>query len=426
MKLDSIKDRLKVALESMECQQYGNATLFNADCLDVLRKLPDNSIDSAVFDGPYGIGIMGKEWDNFNPKAIRRATGNYQKGVDHNLQTGRSPSMHAGQYDTTRKGAVKFQQFSYEWAVEVYRVLKPGAHLISFCSPKMYHRMTVGIEDAGFEIRDQIIFLFGTGMPKSHNISKAIDKLHGTEREIVGENPNRKNRRNWDNKPKNITLPATDDSKCWDGWGTGLKPSNEPILLARKPIAEKSIARNVLRYGTGGINIDECKIGEQRRFPSNTIIDEEVADMLKDKAKFFYAPKVSIKERNAGCEHLKAKPQNGKGRTYNDRCAVCKKKFIGPQNTICQCPKGTRKTDKTLYKNQNNHPTVKNLALMEYLVKLVTPQGGSCMDIFMGSGSTGCACATFGFDFIGVERESEYFEIAKARISHWQNVKKVA
>ena len=439
-------------------EQLNNALLVNGDSMKILRRLPSNSIDSCVTDGPYGIGFMGKKWDNFKPKAISRATRNYQKGVNHNLQTGRSPSMFAGQYDISRMGAVKFQEFSYEWAKEVYRVLKPGAMLLSFCSPRMYHRMATGIEDAGFEIRDQIQYLYGSGFPKSHNISKAIDKIYKAERKVVGENPNRKGRKNWDSNPKNITISATKEAEYWEGWGTGLKPSNEPILLARKPIAEKTIARNVLRHRTGGINIDDCRIPSNDdysihyyngnhchrppneaeldninytkkpngRFPCNTIIDEEVAELLGDKAKFFYTPKVSKKARNAGCEHLEAKQQNCKGRTYNDYCAVCGKRFIGSPNSICQCPPGVKKTDKTVYKNKNHHPTVKNVSLMEYLVTLVTPKNGICLDIFMGSGSTGIACSNLGFDFIGIEREPEYFEIAKARIIHWQNVKKVA
>lgn len=451
----------KLAEAGIPCEQIGNAVLCNEDCIKVLRRLPSNSIDSCVTDGPYGIGVMGKKWDNFKPTAISKATGDYQEGVNHNLQSGRSPSMHAGQYDLSRAGAIRFQEFSYQWAKEVYRCLKPGAMLLSFCSPRMYHRMACGIEDAGFEIRDQLQYLYGSGFPKSHNISIAIDKLYEAERTVVGENQNRKGRKNWNTNPKNITLPATESAEYWQGWGTGLKPSNEPIVLARKPIEERTVGRNVIKFGTGGINIDACRIGDEGgtkavviskdddnrrifnggisndveivsinngRFPSNTIIDEQVGEMLGDKAKFFYAPKVSKKERNAGCEHLVAKVQNseGNGRTYNDRCAVCGKKFIGSEDSRCQCPTGVKKTDKTVYKNKNHHPTVKNLALMEYLVKLVTPQSGVCLDVFMGSGSTGCACANLGFDFIGVELQAEYYEVAQARIQHRQNIKKVA
>lgn len=292
-----------------------------------------------------------------------------------------------------------------EWAKELYRIMKPGAMLCSFSSPRMYHRMAYGIEDAGFEVKDQLQWLFGAGLPKSLDISKSIDKLLGAEREVVCSNPNREGRKNWDDKPKNLTLPASQQAQSWDGWGTGFKSLNEPILLARKPLAEKSVARNVLRYGTGGINIDGSRIGDEGatkavkitdennvtkakvvlldkgRYPTNVIIDEQVADMLKDKATFYYCSKALNEERNAGCEHLA---------------------------------------------NENHHPTVKPIALMEYLVKLVTPPNGICLDIFAGSGTTGIACCNQNFNFLGVELEEEYYEIAKARITHWQNINKAA
>ena len=421
---DSISRRLQKALGSPNYHTYNRGLLINADCLDALQHIPGNSLDSCVTDGPYGIGVLGKEGDNFSPTAIRRATRECQEGESHHLQSERSPSMFAGNYDTSRTGAVRFQEFTYDWAVEVLRVLKPGAMLLSFCSPRMYHRMATGIEDAGFEIRDQIQYLYGTGFPKSHDISMAIDKLYKVERTVVGENPNRKGRKNWDTQPKNITLPASNEAKYWDGWGTGLKPSNEPIVLARKPIGEASVARNILKYGTGAINIDASRIAEgggtvaigiskdanasgkahmallkKGRFPANTIIDSEVARLLGDKARFFYSPKASKTERNAGCEKLQGR---------------------------CQCPPGVREADNTVKKTKNSHPTVKNLALMEYLVRLVTPKNGICLDVFTGSGTTGIACCNLGFGFVGIERESEYFGIAKARIDHWQNVKKVA
>lgn len=440
-------------------EHMNNSLLVNGDSLKRLRDFPYESIDSVVIDGPYGIGFMGKEWDNFNPKSIQSSK--YQDGVNHHLQSGRSSSMIAGKYDVTRMGAVKFQEWCYQWAKELIHVMKPGACLVSFCSPRMYHRMATAIEDAGFEIRDQIQYLFGSGFPKSHDISKAIDKISQAERNIICENPNLKGRKTWDNNPKNISLPSSNQAKVWEGWGTGLKPSNEPIVLARKPIEEKTVARNVLKYRTGAINIDDCRIGDtgatkavvnsknnkdkrlfddgisnkvqivevdMGRFPSNTIIDDSVAEILKDKAKFFYTPKVSKRERNSGCEHLEAKPQNSEGnqRTYNDRCAVCGKKFTGSVDSRCQCPPGIKKTDKTVYKNKNHHPTVKPIALMEYLVKLVTPPNGICLDIFLGSGSTGIACSNLGFQFIGIEKEPEYYEIAKARMKYWQDIKKVA
>ena len=407
------------------CEIIGNALLVNSDCRRVLKLLPPNIIDSCGTDGPYGINHFGKDWDNFNPQAVTKGT--RRKGG-----AGLSPTMFSGKYDKSRSGAIRFQHFSYEWAKEVWRILKPGAFLISFCSPKNYHRMATGIQDAGFEIIDMLQWLCSQGHPYSHNAGMLIDKFLGAEREIVGPNPNRKGRRNWDHNQKNITLPATKEAKTYEGWGTRLRQSNEPIALARKPLGESNIAKNLFKYGTGIINTEACKFGEKRRFPTNTIISEEVADILGDKAKFFYCPKVSRKERNAGCEHLVAKLQNseGKGRTYNDRCATCGKKFIGSEQTRCNCPKGLKKTDKSVYKNKNHHPTVKPIALMEYLVKLITPvtpkKDSICLDMFMGSGSTGISCSNLGIGFIGVEREKEYFEIAKARIQYWSNLRKVA
>lgn len=413
------------------------STLFNADNIEVMKMLPSNSIDSVVTDPPYGISMYSKKWDTF-------------------------------------ESALKYQQWCFIWATELYRIMKPGAHLIAFSSPRFYHRLATGIEDAGFEIRDQLQWLYSQGFPKSRNISNDIDRFLGKKGKVVGKkNCSRKGiavaeertvraaGSYGEAKEVDILDPCTEEAKKWSGWKTALKPSNEPIVLARKPLSERSIARNILKWDTAGININACRIGDEGgtraviiskddnnkkifnggisskveiissdkgRFPSNTIISDQVAEILEDKAKFFYCPKISRKERNAGCEHLELKQQNceGKQRTINDRCAVCKKKFIGSDKTRCQCPKGDKKTDKTVYKNKNNHPTVKPVALMEYLVKLVTPKGGVCLDIFMGSGSTGCACSNLDIDFIGVERESEYFEIAKARIQHWQNVKKVA
>jgi site-specific DNA-methyltransferase (adenine-specific) len=164
--MDTIQDVLNY-LNSHHCpySQIENALLINSESIKLLRHFPVNSIDSCVIDGPYGIGFMGRDWDNFSPKAISNKSKNYHDGVNHNLQSGRSASMHAGQYDTTRAGALRFQHWTYEWAKEVYRCLKPGAHLISFCSPRMYHRMATGIEDAGFEVRDQLQYLYGSGSP---------------------------------------------------------------------------------------------------------------------------------------------------------------------------------------------------------------------------------------------------------------------
>jgi len=202
--------------------------LIQGDCLEILKTLPDNSVDACVTDPPYGLKFMGKKWD----------------------------------YDVP----------TVEQWKEVLRVMKPGAFLLSFGGTRTYHRMVVNIEDAGFEIRDQIQWLYGSGFPKSLNISKNIDKMKGAEREVVGTRISEGGRSGGNsefskilNQPKliDITAPATPEAIQWDGFGTALKPANEPICLARKPLSEKTVAANVLKWGTGGLNIDGGRIGTE-------------------------------------------------------------------------------------------------------------------------------------------------------------------
>lgn len=345
-----------------------------------LRKLGDNTIDAIVTDPPYGLKFMGKKWD----------------------------------YDVP----------SIEIWKEVLRVLKPGGYLLSFGGTRTYHRMVINIEDAGFEIRDQIQWLYGSGFPKSHDVSKAIDKLHGAERKVLGLNPSQVGRKTSNiqsfvntkefdgagevagQRQSFITAPASDDAKKWAGFGTALKPANEPIVLARKTLEKGfTIAENVLKWGCGGLNIDASRIGTedklsigsgksltfkqassgtnpgsqhtQGRFPANLLLDETAAEMLDEQSgnlhgasRFFYTAKASKSERNAGL------------------------------------PPGVT----------NSHPTVKPLKLMEYLVRLITPPKGTVLDPFMGSGSTGVAAGNLGFGFVGVELNKEYYDIAEYRI----------
>jgi len=196
--------------------------LMLGDNISSLKKLPDNSIDSVVTDPPYGLSFMNKKWD----------------------------------YDVA----------SVEFWKEVYRVLKPGGHILSFGGTRTYHRMVVNIEDAGFEIRDQIMWIYGSGFPKSLNIGKAVDKLEGNERAVIGENKNHRKTTGLlelgfqDGKEKSFNTKGNSD---WEGWGTALKPANEPICVARKPLSEKSVAENVLKWGTGGINVDGCRVGNE-------------------------------------------------------------------------------------------------------------------------------------------------------------------
>lgn len=386
-----------------------------------------NSVDSIVTDPPYGLAFMNKHWDYSVPSVAT-------------------------------------------WK-QVLRVLKPGGHLLSFGGTRTYHRMVVNIEDAGFEIRDQILWIYGQGFPKSLNISIAIDKAAGaigargkgfnTAGQNVGLNKNKELR---SDHPDYIPpKAATPEAAKWEGWGTALKPANEPIVLARKPLSEKTVAANVLKWGTGGLNIDAGRIGAEQvesgcggrsktnsvyqdglapqaertftqgRFPANVLFDEEAARMLdeqsgqcksggsstgrgfqneyvggevirevekpyeKDKAsgasRFFYCAKASKSERNRGLTNSQKRvTSDGRKKTIDNP-------FLRGETT-----------------RHNFHPTVKPLSLTEYLIRLITPPGGIVLDPFMGSGTTGIACKGLGFGFVGIEREREYFVIARARI----------
>ena len=418
--------------------------LINADCIEAMKAMPENSVDSIVTDPPYELGFMGKSWD--------------ASGIAFNVDVWR----------------------------EALRVIKPGGHLIAFSGSRTYHRMAVAIEDAGFEIRDQIMWVYGSGFPKSHNVSKGIDKAAGAERKVIGYKESvgyadggvavYKNRAKSEGSQVStggmpeITEPTTPEAQQWDGWGTALKPAHEPIVLARKPFIG-TVANNVLTYGVGGLNIDGSRVGDTvetwpasrsfasgissgfteglekgetqatgvapaGRWPANFIHDgsDEVVELFptlhgsgnksdvgdgQDKdyeassyqisyagranrdygskggsaARFFYCAKASKRDRNEGLDGF---PQI-KGGSMN-----------GAE---------TREGKPTNHPiRANHHPTVKPTALMQYLVRLVTPPNGIVLDPFMGSGSTGKACAYEGFEFIGIDQSAEYCEIAKARI----------
>ena len=418
------------------------------DCLEVLKTIPDNSVDSIVTDPPYGLSFMNKKWD----------------------------------YDVP----------SVEIWTECLRVLKPGGHLLSFGGSRTYHRMAVRIEDAGFEIRDQIMWIYGSGFPKSHNIGKAIDKLLGNEREVVGVETSTYKIDNYEQKIFGKYQDVMDENgyrinkitkgnSVGEGWGTALKPAHEPIVVARKPLSEKSVAENVLKWGTGGMNIDVSRVGTtdnlnggayskgeyntdgkvlelglkiqegqyeqpEGRWPANIILDEEAGQVLDEQSgirksggkksnikeynknrgefvsnmgetynsyepneggasRFFYCPKSSKKDRDEGLDMFEEKEST--------------KQFMLGLSGITHSDGSVRQNAPIL--NKNNHPTVKPTSLMEYLIKLVTPVNGTVLDPFMGSGSTGKASVRNGFDFIGIEREEEYIKIAEARIKNELN-----
>ena len=433
------------------------------DCLKVLAAMPAAAFDAVVTDPPYGLGFMGKTWD--------------RPGVAFDPAT---------------------------WAA-VFRVLKPGAHLLAFGGTRTHHRIWCAIEDAGFEIRDTIMWVYGSGFPKSLDVSKAIDKAAGAEREIVGLHSCPAGRSQGFTQERSdaaaglysgstkypegvpLTAPATPAAAEWAGWGTALKPAYEPIVVARKPLSESTVAENVLKHGTGGLNIDGCRVGIERtvtqekhgmhgcgstetmraqgfrpyhidnrkqlekvnppgRFPANLILDgsEEVVGLFPatggggsgkptvtkrernkgwcnsspgegvdaidnygdsgSAARFFYCAKASRAEREAGLE----------GKTNAAKADV----FGGGLNSSTRCVPGMHTPEGVAARplHRNHHPTIKPLALMRYLCRLVAPAGATILDPFMGSGTTGIAAIQEGQRFAGIELDRGYFKIARRRI----------
>ena len=411
-------------------------TLHAGDCRDVMRDYPADHFDSIVSDPPYGLSFMGKGWD---------------KGVP-----------------------------GEEFWREALRVAKPGAHLLAFGGSRTFHRLTVAIEDAGWEIRDVVCWLYGSGFPKSLDVSKAIDRVNGetdrlhrftawmrttgvtarqidavtqtnmgshyltagtqpaiptaalwqrlrplcgdvpawvdalveriaAEREVIGTKsgnllavaPGQANDRGA--TLLDLTAPATADAQQWAGWGTALKPAWEPVIVARKPLVG-TVAANVTRYGTGAINIDGCRVGDETgRWPANVMhdgSDEVVAGFPADEGRFFYCAKASRTDREEGCDHLPARTGAEAVERDDDTAGL-------------QSPRaGAGRTADTV---RNFHPTVKPTDLMRYLARLVTPPDGLLLDPFMGSGSTGKGALLEGFRFVGIDLDPAHVAIAEAR-----------
>jgi site-specific DNA-methyltransferase (adenine-specific) len=379
-------------------------TLLKGNCLETLKTLEDNSIDSIVTDPPYELGFMGKSWD--------------ASGIAYNVELWR----------------------------EALRVLKPGGHLLAFSGSRTYHRMAVAIEDAGFEIRDQIMWIYGSGFPKSLDVSKAIDKSAGAKRNRVpfdggiasgqsnygGGNSVRVN-----DGTKQEDTPATSEAQQWQGWGTALKPAHEPIVVARKPLTG-TVASNVLEWGTGALNIDGSRVGTETivsrggrsgaalgmygvheplntehtgRWPANVIHDgsEEVLEGFP---------------KQAGAGGKASGPTLTGGSTSNSRGKFNgvddSPPFYGDSGSAARffyCAKASKAERNAGLENQNFHPTVKPLALMRYLVKLVTPPNGLVLDPFLGSGSTAVAAILEGFNWVGCEMTEDYWPIIEARVA---------
>lgn len=355
--------------------RLGRHTLIEGDCIEAMRAMQAESVDAVVTDPPYGLGFMGKAWDALPP--------------------------------------------GEPWAREVLRVCKPGAHVVAFGGQRTIHRLTTALEDAGWEIRDQIGWLYWSGFPKSLDVSKAIDKAAGAEREIVGVH-----RRHGGGSANSgsmrgplgtasdlpLTAPATDDAARWSGWGTGLKPAMEPAILARKPLTG-AVAANVLEHGTGGINIDAARYAYgDPAWPGPTDAASAAArgsngvsysPQGRWPANVYYCPKATTAEREAGCEQLR---QASAGELTGGR----KEGSVGLDNPRA----GAGRTSSG---RGNTHPTVKPIRLMRWLVRLTTPPGGVVLDPFVGSGTTLLAAEIEGFDCIGIERDPHHCEIVRAR-----------
>ncbi len=370
--------------------------LLNGDCLEEMQKLIDDEtqVDSIVTDPPYHLTSITERFG-------KEGSAPAQYGTDGAFARA-SKGFMGKEWDG---GDIAFRKETWELAL---KLLKPGGHLLAFSGSRTYHRMAVAIEDAGFEIRDQIMWLYGSGFPKSLNIGKAVDKKLGNERVTVGERTRNvkpfDDDNGWNSNNTTGNYIYTKGNTQYEGWGTALKPAHEPIVLARKPISEKSITDNVLKHETGGINIDGCRVeGEVKRPDTNPdfrdVAKKSMAQGGQDKLNFNQisgAERKEIEENNLG-----RFPAN----VMHDGLQEDWARYF-------YCPK----TSKAERGELNTHPTVKPKKLMQYLCRLVTPKNGTVLDLFMGSGSTGIAAKDEGFDFIGIEKDKEYFEIAGARI----------
>jgi DNA modification methylase len=396
----------------------GTVTVYHGDCIEVMRWMQENSLDAIVCDPPYGLEFMGKDWDDFKGGAGLQRLGT-TKELGHRIGYQGRPT-----YGTGQKAMEAFEEWTREWATEALRVLKPGGHLIAFGASRTHHRTMIGIEDAGFELRDCGVWLQRQGFPKSHDISKALDKMAGHTQEFSREAP-----------PE----PITDEAVQWEGWGTSLKPCVEMWTLARKPLAESSVAANVLVWGTGALNIDACRhpYGEHEtpnelqehplgRFPANALTMEDDEDLLHfhllggQVADYPKAPTaerpwsghdpecLAVEDESATCScEDRVKPSLGQF-----RCRHC----TTPAMTGCDCPAPKwehpdKQGDNTM------HPTVKPLALMRHLIRLVTPPGGAVLDPFGGTGTTGEAAVLEGAHGILIERDEDYLPWIKVRVN---------
>lgn len=462
-------------------ERFG-VTVHAGDCLDELAALPEASVHAVVTDPPYGIGFMGRAWDQPRQYGSTRGDGKPRPAHPRDRAAGKdSTAATAGSYDLSATGMRSFQAWCTAWATECLRVLKPGGHLLAFGGSRTWHRLAVAVEDAGFEVRDSMAWLYASGFPKSLDVSKAIDKAAGAEREVVGrktlpdgaprreEGPNTRVAgsgwaRPWQGDRDAIeartliTAPGTDAAREWQGWGTALKPAFEPIVVARKPLAG-TVAATVLEHGTGALNIGGCRVGTSRgddygrsaaradgtvstarsagRWPTNVILthvplfDPATGEAVGDACADGCVPGCPVAEldeqsgiRPAGSPKTGSEPMAAaySGELYGAaaRAGVAfagygdsggASRFFPVFRFEAKAPASERpRVDGVA------HPTVKPLALMRWLVRLVTPPGGTVLDPFLGSGTTAQAARAEEFRCVGIEREGSYLPLIRARL----------
>lgn len=370
-----------------------NYNIHNGDCFEVIKDIDDNSVESVITDSPYGISFM-EEWDDFTPK--------------------------------------KYQEWCEEWSKECKRVLKPGGYLLAFSSKRTHHRLFTGVEDAGYKIKDTLTWHYGSGFPKGQELKKSIER--------------------WSDK----------NGDNWSGWNTQLKPSTEFIVLAQKPISEDAIYKNVLKHGTGALNIDRCRVPtsndehkqnhpdergdsvntnfqsggnsniEDGRYPSNLLLSDTGQKILDDitdsdeqtekrKQSDVNSSDSEITHKDKTGSLWNKQDYDGGLRQYGDGGGKSRyfPKFSEPR--FCYEAKAS-KSERTHGGNiDNDHPTVKPVDLMRWLVRLVTKQNQTVLDIFMGSGTTGIACIRENRNFIGIEKDEEYYNISSERLDYVQD-----
>jgi site-specific DNA-methyltransferase (adenine-specific) len=424
-------------------------SLYHGDCIEVMRSLPDNSVDAVVTDPPYGLEFMGKDWDSpwkHNGAVIKDPAterGGFQDG-----NGGNPYSRSRIEYGRGGEASFGFQLWFTEVAAEALRVLKPGGHLLAFGGTRTWHRLAVAIEDAGFEVRDSIAWMYGSGFPKSHDVSKAIDKRSGALQNegvgftVAGYSHNDKLLTTAPSRGYVPPAPTTPQAQKWSGFGTALKPAHEPIVVARKPLIG-TVAENVLTHGTGALNIDGCRIGTDGgttkgnppkgesngiygnglngacdvvplnagRWPANVILDESQAAEL-DRQSGVTSGRVGMTQHGSGTNFVYGTYERTQQSTLTDGTPDS-----GGASRFFYVAKASKKERPNV--DGVAHPTVKPIALMRYLVRLVTPPGGTVLEPFAGSGTTIEAALEEGFNVIGIEMTDEYLPLILARIERY-------